>query len=186
MKVTGKKIVWEGKFLRAVMLDYIQNGREDKIRLWEAFERVNCSGVVGIVPFTNDGCILLIRQFRPPINGFVIELPAGLCDPGETPENAARRELIEETGYEAGRMRFLIEGPMSSGASSEILQVFVATGLSHVGINGRDETEDIEVLKVPLENVSAKLSELEKAGDFIDLKVHGLVQMSKNFIDSNK
>jgi len=189
MSVLGKKTLWSGKFLRAVLIKYnvrCNSSNNVEARDWEAFERVNCDGVIGIVPFTDDDEVILIRQFRPPMNGFVIELPAGLVDPGEEFEQAVRRELIEETGYEAGKVQFLTEGPMSSGASSEILSVYLATGLRHVGIGQRDETEDIEVIPVQLGKVAAKLEELRRSGDHIDLKVYGMIEMAKNFLKNNK
>lgn len=181
MSVTGKKVLWQGRFLRGVLISY-KDGRCGTVRLWESVERVGCDGVVGIVPITDDNEVVLIRQFRPPVNTHVIELPAGLCDPGETMEGAARRELIEETGYKAGAMRFLISGPMSSGASSEILTVFVATGLTFVGVGRRDETEDIEVLKAPLASLDKSLKKFMRKGDCIDLKVHGLIAMAGTFV----
>jgi 8-oxo-dGTP pyrophosphatase MutT (NUDIX family) len=175
--VLNKKTLWEGKFIRSVLVRYI-DGSGVTERDWEAVERVGCDGVVGIVPFTDDGEVVMIRQFRPPINGHVIELPAGLSDPGEKPEEAARRELIEETGYSAGELRFLIEGPLSSGLSSEILTVFAATGLTFVGIGKRDETEHIEVLKVPFEEAASEIEYRRKAGDYVDLKVLGLIELA--------
>lgn len=189
MAVLHKKILWEGKFLRSVLIKYnirCNSSNAVEARDWEAFERVNCDGVIGIVPFTDNGEVVLIRQFRPPINGFVIELPAGLVDAGEDFEQAVRRELIEETGYEAGDVQFLTEGPMSSGASAEILSVYVATGLIHVGIGQRDETEDIEVIPVQLDKVAARLQELRQAGDHIDLKIYGLIEMAKNFLQNRR
>lgn len=189
MAVLHKKILWEGKFLRSVLLKYnirCNSSNTVEARDWEAFERVNCDGVIGIVPFTDNGEVILIRQFRPPINGFVIELPAGLVDAGEDFEQAVRRELIEETGYAAGEIDFLTEGPMSSGASAEILTVYVATGLSHVGIGQRDETEDIEVIPVQLDKVAARLQELRQSGDHIDLKVYGMIEMAKNFLQNGR
>ncbi len=189
MSVLDKKTLWSGKFLRAVLIKYnvrCNSSNNVEAREWEAFERINCDGVIGIVPFTDNDEVILIRQFRPPINGFVIELPAGLVDPGEGFEQAVRRELIEETGYEAGKVQFLTEGPMSSGASSETLSVYLATELRHVGIGQRDETEDIEVIPVRLGNVAAKLEELRQSGDHIDLKVYGMIEMAKNFLKNNK
>ncbi len=177
MTVLNKKTLWEGKFLRSVLVRYV-DGSGVTERDWEAVERVGCDGVVGIVPFTDDGEVVMIRQFRPPINGHVIELPAGLSDPGEKLEEAARRELIEETGYSAGELRFLIEGPLSSGLSSEILTVFAATGLTFVGIGKRDETEHLEVLKVPFQEVASEIESRRKAGDYVDLKVFGLVELA--------
>lgn len=178
MKVTGKTILWEGKFLRVVDVEY-SDGVEGMLRRWEAVERVGCDGIVGVVPFTGEGEVILIRQFRPPVNGYVIELPAGLCDPGETLEDAARRELIEETGYSAEKLTFLTKGPLSSGLSSEMLSAFAATGLHHVGIGKRDETEDIEVLRVPLTGVISELALRQKAGDFIDMKIYGLIELAE-------
>jgi ADP-ribose pyrophosphatase len=185
MAVRNKKTLWEGRFLRAVLIEYTtlcNSSNSVEPRNWEAFERVNCDGVIGIVPFTADNEVLLIRQFRPPVNGFVIELPAGLVDKGESFEDATRRELVEETGYEASEVRFLTDGPMSSGASAEILTVYVATGLTHVGIGKRDETENIEVIAVPLDKLHEKLGELRSEGSHIDLKVYGLIELAKNFL----
>lgn len=189
MTVLNRKTLWQGRFLRAVLIDYrVRCNSSNCIekRDWEAFERVNCDGVIGIVPFTDNNEVILIRQFRPPLDGFVIELPAGLVDKGESFEQAVRRELVEETGYEAENVQFLTEGPMSSGASSEILSVYVATDLRHVGIGQRDETEDIEVIPVPLKDVTARLEELRQSGNHIDLKVYGMIEMAKNFLTAKK
>ena len=189
MAVISKTILWEGRFLRSVLIRYkvrCNSSNHIEERDWEAFERVNCAGIVGIVPFTDNNEVILIRQFRPPVKGFVIELPAGLVDGGEDFEAAVRRELIEETGYEAADVRFLMDGPMSSGASSEILSVYVATGLRHVGIGKRDETEDIEVIVVPMDQVSARLAQLRGRGNHIDLKVFGMIEMARDILTKRK
>jgi len=189
MAVLSRRILWEGKFLRSVLLKYqvrcnSSNCLEE--RNWESFERVNCDGIIGIVPLTDNYEVVLIRQFRPPVNGFVVELPAGLVDKGEAFEDAARRELTEETGYRAGELHFLTDGPMSSGASAEILTVYVATGLIYAGIGKRDETEDIEVIIVPLVSFSERLDELRNNGDHIDLKIYGLVALAKTLMKNKK
>ncbi len=189
MKIITKQPLWTGKFLRTVLINYSAHCNSSNTverRDWEAVERVNCSGIVGMVPITEDGSVILIKQFRPPINGYVIELPAGLCDIGEALEEAAKRELIEETGYSAGDLRFLVKGPMSSGSSSEMLTVFVATDLAYVGVGKRDETENIEVLKVPSENLAATLLEMQLDGSIIDLKINGLVEMAQILIKNKK
>jgi len=189
MSVLNRTVLWEGRFLRSVLLRYqvrcnSSNCLEE--RDWEAFERVNCEGVIGIVPLTDRDEVILIRQFRPPVNGYVVELPAGLVDEGESFEDAVRRELTEETGYQAGELQFLAEGPMSSGASAEILTVYIATGLIYTGIGVRDETEDIEVIIVPLHSLAARLEELKNDGNHIDLKVYGLIEMAKNLIKNTR
>ena len=189
MKVTGKQSLWTGQFLRTVLIRYSTHCNSSNMvetRDWESVERVNCSGIVGMVPLTDEGDVILIKQFRPPINGFVIELPAGLCDIGETLEDAAHRELIEETGYSAGDLRFLVKGPMSSGSSSEMLTVFVATDLAYVGIGKRDETENIEVLKIPSENLASTLLQMQQDGSIIDLKINGLVEMAHILVKDKK
>jgi len=177
VRIVDKKVLSEGKYLRFVLASYID--ASGITRNWELFERINCSGIVAIVPVTDDGNVLLIRQFRPPVNGYVIEFPAGLNDKGGTLAEAARRELLEETGYVTEEMTPLVEGPMSSGASGEILTVFLARGLSFKGIGERDETEDIEVLSVPLKELDARLEALRAGGDYIDLKIYGLIELAK-------
>jgi 8-oxo-dGTP pyrophosphatase MutT (NUDIX family) len=143
---------------------------------------MNCEGIVAVVPLTDEGEAIFIRQFRPPVSSHVIEFPAGLNDKGESAEDAARRELLEETGYEAKEMVFLAKGPLSSGSSGEILTVYLARGLIFRGIGQRDDTEDIEVLKVPFEEAYARLSILEAEGNFIDLKVFGLLEMARRLL----
>jgi len=177
IKIIEKKTVFEGRFIKFVLTRFIDSS--GIMREWESIERVNCRGIVAIVPVTSAGEFLLIRQFRPPVNCFVVEFPAGLNDRGDTLEGAARRELIEETGYSAEEMIFLAEGPLSSGASGEILTVFLAKGIEFTGIGRRDETEDIEVLKIPSGNIESALSDLQSEGNYIDLKVYGLIELAK-------
>jgi ADP-ribose pyrophosphatase len=185
VKIIDKKIVWEGKFIRGVLIKYIDSS--GTIREWESFERVNCKGIVAVVPVTDNEEVLLIRQFRPAVNGYVIEFPAGLNDKGDTLQEAARRELLEETGYTAKKIVFLTEGPLSSGASGEILTAYLANGLAlnqvqGQGVGKRDETEDIEILKVPIKKVESRLSVLRSEGNYIDLKIFGLIELAKKHL----
>ncbi|HET6514501.1 MAG TPA: NUDIX hydrolase [Thermodesulfovibrionales bacterium] len=175
--IVHREPVWEGRYLRCLKLTYRDS--EGALRNWETVERVNCDGVVAIVPITDQGEVLLIRQFRPAVKNYVVEFPAGLNDRGERHEDAALRELREETGYEAAEIIFLAEGPLSSGSSSEVLTVFLARGLQFKGIEGRDETEDIEVLKIPLDQVEEELARFVSKGDFIDLKIFGFMELAK-------
>lgn len=185
VKIIEKKTLWEGKFLRSILTIYIDSS--GAIREWESFERVNCKGIVAIVPVTDDKEVLLIRQFRPPVNGYAIEFPAGLNDRGDTLEEAAKRELLEETGYSAKELIFLTKGPMSSGASGEILTVFLAKGLAlnqgqGQGVGMRDEAEDIEVLKIPIDELADKLSALRSEGNHVDLKIYGLIELARKYL----
>lgn len=83
-----------------------------------------------ILPVSDDGNILLIRQYRLPLRERLWELPAGRCDPGETEERTARRELIEETGYRAGAMTRLIEFFPAPGFATERMIAFLAEDLT--------------------------------------------------------
>ncbi len=179
-KLISKKTVYEGKFLRFVLDRYLDSSGTE--REWESFERTNCKGIVVIVPVTREKEFILIKQFRPPVNRHVIEFPAGLNDKGESLADAARRELIEETGYHAQEMIFLAEGPASSGASGDILTAFLAKGIEFQGIGDRDETEEIEVIKVPFSDVASRLSSLSLEGNAIDLKIYGLLELAKKHL----
>jgi 8-oxo-dGTP pyrophosphatase MutT (NUDIX family) len=180
IKVIEKKTICEGKFLRFVLNRYIDSS--GMMREWESFERVNSKGIVVIVPVTDKKEVLPIKQFRPALNRYVVEFPAGLNDKGDTLEEAARRELLEETGYSAREMIYLGDGPVSSGASGEVLTVFLAKGLEFKGIVNRDEEEDIEVFKVPMAELSQKLSDLQAEGNLVDLKIFGILELAKRYL----
>ena len=159
-------ILHKGKYLDLI--------REDN---WEYVRRNNCNGIVIIVPMTRDHKIILVEQFRRPVEAHVIEWPAGLVnDQGphgsETLEAAARRELLEETGYEAGQMAPLVEGPVSSGLSREIVTFFQALDVEKKSDGGGDATEAIIVHEVPLKEADLWLYEMEKKGRMVDPKVY--------------
>ena len=149
------------------------------VRTWEALERVGIGGIVVMVAITPDRTVILERQFRPPMGRDVIELPAGLVENDESMETAAKRELIEETGWSAGTLQFLAEGPISTGASTETLRAYLCTDLEHVGKNGGDDNEIIEVIEVPINAVQDFLRTEQSKGALVDLKVFGLVELAR-------
>lgn len=103
-----------------------------------------------VVAIDKDGQVLLARQWRPAVDAHVLELPAGLVDPGETPLETAGRELAEETGYKARHLEPLVSFYSSPGFSTELLHVFVATDLQPADV-AQDEEEEIELVRLPLE-----------------------------------
>ncbi len=181
MEIISKKTAWKGKFMSAVEITY--RDAHGKVRHWEAVERVGIGGIVVMAAVTPARTILLEKQFRPPLGRDVIELPAGLVDPGESMEDAARRELIEETGWRAGHLAFLAEGPMSTGASTEILRAYLCTDLVNVGKSGGDDNEIIEVIEAPLDGVKHYLQDVQAQGTLVDLKVYGLVELARQKLD---
>lgn len=111
-----------------------------------------------IFPITEDGEVVLVRQYRPPIERLELGLPAGLVEPGEKPEAAARRELLEETGYGGGEWE-----PLGSLASSPSLKdnwayLFLARGVEETAPPDPDEHETIEVVRVPLDEIFGLVS----------------------------
>lgn len=176
MEILSKKILWKGKFMSAVEITY--RDARGAVRTWEALERVDIGGIVVMVGVTPRGNVLLEKQFRPPMGRDVIELPAGLVEPGEDMESAAKRELIEETGWKAGKLEFLAEGPISTGASTETLRAYLCTDLEDIGKNGGDDNEIIEVIEIPLRGAEEYLRSQSKKGMLVDLKVFGLVELA--------
>jgi len=143
---------------------------------WEFASRSNASCVVVLVAVTADEELILVEQYRKPVEARVIELPAGLvgdhADPDEPVLLAAARELDEETGYAAAQLEVLMTCPSSAGMSDEMLSFVLAKGLTRVGPGGGDDSEDIEVHIVPLTDVNAWLTLQLSAGKPLDPKIY--------------
>ena len=144
---------------------------------WEYVTRKKSSGIVAIVAVTDDGKLVLVEQCRPPVAKSVIELPAGLVgdEAGHEQEaltDAARRELLEETGYEASEMTFLTEGVPSAGITDEIITLLRATGLKKTGKGEGDGCEQITLHEVAVDRVPSWLEGQRNAGRLVDLKIY--------------
>ncbi|MCR9099614.1 MAG: NUDIX hydrolase [bacterium] len=112
------------------------------------FDVIGNNTYVTIAAFTQDKEAILVRQFRPGPETTLTSFPQGYVDPTESPEEAARRELLEETGYEADEIRLLKE--IRSAYSTERHLCMIATGCHKVGQQQLDEDEFIEVFRLPL------------------------------------
>jgi ADP-ribose pyrophosphatase len=165
--------VYDGKHIRLV-----------RRNSWEYVSRKNLRGIVGIVAVTDTGRMLLVEQWRPPLMRHVIELPAGLAGDlagheGEDLETAARRELLEETGYEAVTMEELADGTVSAGITDEIITLFRATGLKKVSDADGDGSEQITLHEIEVGRVESWLNEERLGGKSVDLKVYAGLYFAK-------
>jgi ADP-ribose pyrophosphatase len=110
-------------------------------------EVIRHPGAVAILPLLDDGRICLIRNFRVSVGAVLIEIPAGTLEAGEDPDDAARRELIEETGYRPAAIERLTAFYASPGILDERMVLYVATGI-RPGATNLDAEEDIQTLLV--------------------------------------
>jgi len=152
---------------------YLRLAERDR---WEFVSRSNARCVVALVAVTPAREIVLVEQYRKPVESSVIELPAGLVgdlsDPDESILVAAARELEEETGFVATDMKLLMECPSSAGMSDEVISFVLANGLSRVGPGGGDASENIVVHVVPLSEVDDWLTARQAAGKPLDPKIY--------------
>jgi ADP-ribose pyrophosphatase len=163
---TERRVLAEGKFLRLVA----QSG-------WEWAERTNATDAAVIAAVTEDQCLVLVEQYRIPLQCRVVDLPAGLSgdDPdtaGEATIDAARRELFEEAGYEGSDWRFVLHGPASPGLTTEAYSLFTVHGAKRTGAGGGDARENIEVHTVPLAELDAWLDAKRHSGVVVDPKIY--------------
>ena len=120
---------------------------------------------VSIVAVDSDNNVLLVRQYRRATRLFLLEVPAGVMDPGEEPVQSAQRELREETGFAAATLEFLGDFYTAPGILTERMYAFLATGLTEDALPP-DEDEDIEVERVPL----ARAMEMARSAELHDAK----------------
>jgi ADP-ribose pyrophosphatase len=138
-------------------------------------EVVEHNGAVAVVALDDEKNVLLVRQFRHAAGKELLEIPAGGIDPGETPEETARREMQEETGFCPDRLELLGGFYSAPGYASEYLYLFLATELAPARLIAED-TEEIKLVRVPLNEAI----ELIKSGDIQDAKsIAGLLYYLK-------
>ena len=128
-------------------------------------EVVEHPGAVAVLALTAPESVVLVRQFRYPINEITLELPAGKLEQGEDPLRAAHRELAEETGFVAGQMEFMTSFYSTPGFSDERMRLYLATDLK-AGTPRPDDDEFLDCLTVDRSTAARMIGE----GAFTDAK----------------
>ena len=157
-----EETVWQGKWITAK-----RRGR------WEYVGRARNIRAAVILPLDAED-VVLVEQYRVPLGRSCIELPAGLIgddSEGEDPLEAAKRELVEETGYDAAEWTDLGEYFSSPGMVSESFSLLRARGLTKVGAGGGVSDEDIVIHRVPLSGVADAIDRFRAQGLAIDVKL---------------
>ncbi len=144
-KTISSKLVYDG-FLKVY---------EDEILLENGVTHNFClikqKKAASILPITEDNKIVLVRQYRPGIDEYTLEIPAGLLDDNETHEQCAKRELLEETGYDSENIEYFCKYSPAGGVTNEIVQLFIAKDVVKTGKLNLDETEVITVHEFTLQ-----------------------------------
>ncbi len=158
--MSDKKEIYKGRVVALSVEEHtLPDGRSAR------FEIVRHPGGACALPLLEDGRVMLVRQFRPPVGRMVLELPAGKLDAGEPPEVCIRRELQEETGYRAGRIEKLGEMLTAVGFCDERIHIYLARDLEPVG-QALEPDEYIELVPLPLNEALAMVL----SGEIIDGK----------------
>ena len=158
--VTDSQRIYEGRILN-LRVDSVAlpNGKASKR------EVVEHRGAVAIVPLLDDNTVILVRQFRLPAAGPLLEIPAGGLEAGETPEQCARRELTEEVKMTPETLTPLYEAFVAPGYTTEKIYGFLATGLTDAPEEG-DEDEFVEIVRMSLTQALAAIA----TGEIQDMK----------------
>ena len=159
-KTLSSQLIYDGRVVR-LRVDTVEmpGGRET------TREIVEHGACVAIVAIDADANVLLVNQFRKPVEKELLEIPAGGIDPGEDPVAAVRREMQEETGYLPQKIESLGGFYSAGGYSTEYLHLYLATDLTPGRLYAED-TESIELVRVPLGQVPGLIA----SGDICDAK----------------
>jgi len=155
-----KKPIYKGKVidlsLETVMLP---NGTTTSLEI------IAHPGAAAVVPMKNEQTVIMIRQYRHAVGGFIYEIPAGKLHPNEDPRNCAAREVEEEIGFRVGKLELLLSFFTTPGFTDEIIHIFGGSDLTP-GTQDLDVDEVLEIVELPL----AKAMEMIRAGEIKDGK----------------
>lgn len=173
-KTTSSKTIYEGRIIE-LRVDEVElpNGKTSSREL------IKHPGAVAVIALTGQGKLVLVEQFRKALERTIIEIPAGKIDPGEDPERTAVRELEEETGYRAARLRFIQSFATSPGFADEIIHLYLAEDLERVDNPAKgDEDEFIDIHECTLKQAEAMMED----GRIYDAKTAFAVLYAKQLL----
>lgn len=124
-----------------------------------SFYRIDAPHWINVIPVDDRGDVLFVRQYRFGIEDFTLEIPGGMCDPGESPATAAARELREETGRRAGRIVELGWVHPNPALQGNRCYSYLARDLTRVGDPEPDPDEEFELVTVPLRDVAGLIAD---------------------------
>jgi ADP-ribose pyrophosphatase len=166
--VLNKKSVFKGKILLDVHLDNVMLPNGTEVRL----ECIKHPGAAAVVPFIDRNRIILIRQYRPVVDKYIWEIPAGTLEKGERPLQCAKREIEEEIGYTAKSFVLLASIYTTPGFTNEHIHIYKATRLKKVYLN----PELDEILSIGIFTVN-KIKQMFKNKKIIDAKTIAALAM---------
>ena len=160
-EIINRELVFQGNYLNLEKLDIrLPDGRIGKREI------VRVGDAVAVLPLDEKGNVHLVRQHRPAIRRTILEIPAGIIDENEAPEDAASRECEEETGYRPAKLKALITYAHAEGYSSGFITLFFGTELEYTGNIHLDASEYVEPVSMPF----GELLKMVKDNQFIDSK----------------
>lgn len=142
-------------------------------------------GIVSVLPMTEDGNVILIRQYRPPLDSIQLELPAGCAEVGKHPtlEDAVHAELREETGYMTPSLTHIAAFASSSGMTNEVVHGYIAENCRKVSdILTLDQDEYIETLEIPYAEIDRYIASEVLSGAIVEPKMLALIMLWRNMI----
>lgn len=178
MKIRDRKVIKETPFLSMIEIQYaLKDGQTKK---WYGVTRTNAKFAVVVAAVTKEGELIFVRQPRPMVGTYTIELPAGLADiKGETSLEIAERELIEETGFTAEGFKILVGGEkgltISSGMTDERLILVTAHDARKVTTPLTNEAT--EPILIPLSSAFNWTMEMSLRGVEVDYKIFGTIRL---------
>ncbi len=173
---TGLELKYHGRVFDVYEQDvHLPNGRVSRQSL------LDHKPTVAAVPVGPDGKIILLRQFRPAVKDYLIEIPAGNIDKGESPEQCVMRELAEETGYSSRNLVKIFEGYLVPGYANEYMYFYIASDLYAEDLPG-DEDEVIEKFSVTLDEA---LTMMER-GEIKDSKTALALCLTERYLRTKK